>query len=134
MLDLEPVRGRRAPDGDDYTFAHGATQRPIGAPGAVRGYSAVDDWALRSGYDCRTPAERTDAELAALRADLDRLAETVRLTTGPVDVALTVDELRDALAYLTNRVTTLEAATTAHRTALEHQADALQGIVLRGAQ
>lgn len=38
--------------------------------------------------------------VAALRAELNRLAETVRLKMGPVDVALEVDAQRDKLDQL----------------------------------
>ena len=60
-----------------------------------------------------------EVENTALRADLDRHAETVRLTTGPVDVALDV-------AALTDRVTALEAENTALREAVALHADLLQ--------
>jgi hypothetical protein len=72
--------------------------------------------------DLRTADQVERDDVAALRADLERLAELVRLTTGPVDVALQVDEhgdqivelglrcdnLVDALQALTVRVATVE--------------------------
>ena len=60
-----------------------------------------------------------EVENAALRADLDRHAETVRLTTGPVDVALDV-------AALTDRVTALETKNAALWEATDRHADLLQ--------
>jgi hypothetical protein len=59
-----------------------------------------------NGYDCRTAPEREAADIA---------------------------QLRDALDYLTRRVAVLEQQQAAMRTALEHQADTLQVLVLRGA-
>ncbi len=46
-------------------------------------------------------------DVAGLRSDLERLAETVRLTTGPVDVALQVDAQRDDVAQLKLRIENL---------------------------
>ena len=60
-----------------------------------------------------------EVENTALRADLDRHAETVRLTTGPVDVALDV-------AALTDRVTALETKNAALWEATDRHADLLQ--------
>ena len=60
-----------------------------------------------------------EVEKAALRADLERQAETVRLTTGPVDVALDV-------AALTDRVTALEVKNAALWEATDRHADLLQ--------
>ena len=60
-----------------------------------------------------------EVKSAALRADLERQAETVRLTTGPVDVALDV-------AALTDRVTALEVKSAALREAVILHADLLQ--------
>ena len=126
-------------DGDDYTW-EGATiqagavlnvaQPGTGAPAGRGRYSMEDTMyelepaAVRSvaGPDLRTLAEREQDDVAALRANLAALAETVRLTTGPVDVALQVDEhgdqivelgvrcdnLVDALQALTVRVATVE--------------------------
>lgn len=98
-------------DGDDYTWE-----------GATIQAGAVLNVAQPAGPDLRTLAEREQDDVAALRADLAALAETVRLTTGPVDVALQVDEhgdqivelgvrcdnLVDALQALTVRVVTVE--------------------------
>lgn len=78
-------------DGDDYTW-----EQPFG--GAV----------LK--IDLRTPDQRERDDVAALWAEIARLRELVQLTTAPVDVALRVDNLVDALEYLTQRVTELERA------------------------
>ena len=63
-------------------------------------------------YDLRTATQAKADELASLR--------------------LRLDELADALAYLTGRVATLETHDADARRTLEHHADALQVLVLRG--
>ncbi len=111
-------------DGDDYTWDGGTSNgAPVFNSDAVGDetlaelrekfgayFDAIEDvdaWcaAVRRGDDppapdLRTLAEREHDDVAALRADLDRLAELVRLTTGPVDVALQVDAQRDQIAEL----------------------------------
>ncbi len=57
--------------------------------------------------DLRTADERARDDVAGLRRDLERLAETVRLTTGPVDVALQVDAQRNDVAQLKLRIENL---------------------------
>ena len=51
--------------------------------------------------------QQAQDDVAQLRRDLERLAETVRLTTGPVDVALQVDAQRDDVAQLQLRIDNL---------------------------
>ena len=87
----------------------------------------------RTRYDLRAPAALhplTDIE--TLRAEVDALAETVRLKVGPVDVALDVDNLREKLDYLTARVDALETRQAMLVSAIDRHADALQVLVLRG--
>jgi hypothetical protein len=103
-------------DGDDYTWQAGPVQAgPVLKPDAQPGSDAA--WAQRwqpSGtHDLRTLAEREQDDVAALRADLDRLAELVRLTTGPVDVALQVDAQRDQIIELVLRCDNLVDALAA---------------------
>ena len=67
----------------------------------------------RVGPDLRTLAEQERDDVAALRGDLDRLAELVRLKTGPVDVALEVDMQRDKLGDFEQRLAALERTVAA---------------------
>lgn len=86
------MTSKTAADGDDYTW-----QAPGGA-------------VLNGVIDLRTPDQRERDDVAALWAEIARLRELVQLTTAPVDVALRVDNLVDALEYLTQRVAELERA------------------------
>ena len=76
-------------------------------------YSLIDDMVemvapTSARYDLRTAPEQQQDDVAALRAEVARLAELVRLTTGPVDVALEVNRLRDEMQYLRLRLDRME--------------------------
>ena len=75
---------------------------------------------------------RYEAAFSWLTTELAAIAELVHLRTGPVDVALEVDALRDKVEYLTRRVEALEADGRTYRAALDAQGDALQLLTLRG--
>lgn len=85
-------------------------------PGTAGRYSLLDEmtelepaWpVLTYRPDLRTADQVERDDVAALRADLERLAELVRLTTGPVDVALQVDMQRDKLGDFDRRLAQLE--------------------------
>ncbi len=99
-----------AADGDDYKW------EPLPG-GAVLNGTAVGE--LLAGQtvtleiDLRTPDQRERDDVAALWAEIARLRELVQLTTAPIDVALRVDNLVDALEMLTRRVAALERARVA---------------------
>jgi hypothetical protein len=121
-------------DGDDYTWENGDTSKAPPVLNTPAESGTADAWAdrwqrqaerlglMEISPDLRTLAEREQDDVAALRADLERIEATVRLKIGPVDVALQVDEhgdqivelglrcdnLVDALAALTVRLVTLE--------------------------
>lgn len=82
-----------------------------GKPGAPRGYSVIDDWAIRTNRQTETYSLHSPANLHPLTD---------------------IDALRDALAYLTRRVEALEADGRTYRAALDAQGDALQLLMLRG--
>ena len=76
-------------------------------------YSLIDDMVemvtpTPRRYDLRTATEQQQDDVAALRAEVARLAELVRLTTGPIDVALEVNCLRDEVQYLRLRLDRME--------------------------
>ena len=83
-------------------------------------YSLIDDMVemvapTPARYDLRTaPEQQQDdvaalrAEVAALRTELARQAELLRLSVGPVDVALEVNRLRDEMQYLRLRLDRME--------------------------
>ena len=107
--------------------------RPYIADLAARQFERVNMPDERTRYDLHAPAALhplTDIE--TLRAEVDALAETLRLKVGPVDVALDVDYLREKLDYLAARVDALEARQAMLVSAIDRHADALQVLVLRG--
>lgn len=59
--------------------------------------------------DLRTADQRGWDDVAELREEIQRLRDLVALTTAPLDVALRVDNLVDAVELLTSRVRALEA-------------------------
>lgn len=102
--------------------------------GSVLNHLAAKDGALRNGYDCRPADERTATDIASLRADFAALSEFVRLSTGPVDVALDVGILRDKLDYVTARLERVEADNAALRTTVSRLSDTVQMLMLRNGQ
>ena len=87
----------------------------------------------RTRYDLHAPdALHPLTDIETLRAEMDAMAETVRLKVGPIDVALGLDNLREKLDYLAARVDALEARQTMLVSAIDRHADALQVLVLRG--
>lgn len=78
---------------------------------------------------------------AAMRRDvtdhgfaLARLTETLRLVTGPIDVALRCDSLQEQLESALRRVKTLEERERAHAAAIERLADAVQVLAARAGE
>lgn len=88
------------------------------ADGTPRGYSVIDDWALRNGqanyYSLRAPAD-----LHPL-TDIDALRQLCY-------------QQAEAITYLAARVTQLETHVGALLRTVEHHGDSLQVLTLRGA-
>lgn len=105
---------------------HDARHDPAtdGEPGAPRGYSVVDDWALRNG--------RADGHKLYGPADLHPLTDIDALRQLCQELRQLCQQQADALDYLARRVEALEADGRTWRATLETHGDALQTLMLRG--
>lgn len=99
---------KTAADGDDYTWC-GAVLNAEQTREVLAGQTVT------LAIDLHTP----DQKMRELASEVQRLRELVELTTAPVDVALRVDNLVDALEMLTRRVTQLERSLATLRLSLE---------------
>jgi hypothetical protein len=110
-------------DGDDYTWQEPVQPGPVFNPAGPAAPGSEGAWAdywdrqgqrtlgavlAAAGPDLRTADQREQDDVAGLRVELERLRELVQLTTAPVDIALRIDTVIDALQALTWRVEALE--------------------------
>ena len=106
-----------APDGDDYTWSGSPLERAVlNTVAAARSLNTVSPAPMR---DLRTPDQVARDDIAALRDELRRLGEFVRLKTGPVDVALEVDAQGAQLGDFGRRLDVLEMTVAKLVTLLE---------------
>lgn len=119
------MTSKTAADGDDYTWEQGAARRSgvavfngamapaeLAAAG-VETHRVIDRLGEYTVTTCTVDLRTPDQKLRELQAEVWRLRNLLELMTAPLDVALRVDNLVDAVEMLTRRVAALEQAAVA---------------------